>query len=64
MKKKIEVVMMKLVLKEDESKSNMGASLVVQWLIILLLMQGTWVQPLVWEDPTCLGATKAMCHNY
>ena len=64
MKKKIEVVMMKLVLKEDELKSNMGASLVVQWLIILLLMQGTWVQPLVWEDPTCLGATKAMCHNY
>ena len=21
-------------------------------------MQGTWVQALVWEDPTCRGATK------
>ena len=21
-------------------------------------MQGTWVQPLVWEDSTCCGATK------
>ena len=28
-----------------------GASLVVQWLIILLPMQGTWVPSLVWEDP-------------
>ena len=55
---------MKLVLKEDELKSSMGASLVVQWLIILLPMQGTWVQSLIWEDPTCLGATKAVRHNY
>ena len=35
-----------------------GTSLVVQWLRILLPMQGTWVRPLVWEDPTCLGLTK------
>ena len=27
-------------------------------------MQGTRVQSLVWEDPTCHGATKPMYHNY
>ena len=27
-------------------------------------MQETCVQPLVWEDPTCHGATKPVCHNY
>ena len=27
-------------------------------------MQGTWVRSLVWEDPTCHGATKPVCHNY
>ena len=27
-------------------------------------MQGTWVQALVQEDPTCCGATKSVCHNY
>ena len=27
-------------------------------------MQGTWVQALVWEDPTCHGATKPVSHNY
>ena len=30
-----------------------GASLVVQWLGVRLPMQGTRVQSLVWEDPTC-----------
>ena len=39
-------------------------SLVVQWLRIRLPMQGTWVQALVWEDPTYCGATKPVCHNY
>ena len=29
-----------------------------QWLRIHLPMRGTRVQALVWEDPTCLGATK------
>ena len=24
----------------------------------------TMVWSLVWEDPTCQGATKPMCHNY
>ena len=27
-------------------------------------MQGTGVQSLVQEDPTCLGATKAVCQIY
>ena len=40
------------------------ASLVAQWLRIHLPMQGTWVRALVWEDPTCHGATKPMRHNY
>ena len=30
-----------------------GTSLVVQWLGVRLPMQGTRVQSLVWEDPTC-----------
>ena len=41
-----------------------GTSLVVQWLRIRLPMQGTQVQSLVWEDPTCRGATKPVCQNY
>ena len=40
------------------------ASLVAQWLRILLPMQGTQVQALVREDPTCRGATKPVGHNY
>ena len=40
------------------------ASLVAQWLRICLLMQGTRVQALVWEDPTCRGATGPVSHNY
>ena len=40
------------------------ASLVVQWLRICLPMQGTWVRALVWEDPTCRGATGPVSHSY
>ena len=40
------------------------ASLVAQWLRICLPMQGTQVQALVWEDPTCRRATGPMSHNY
>ena len=40
------------------------ASLVAQWLRICLLMQGTWVRALVWEDPTCRRATRPVSHNY
>ena len=35
-----------------------------QWLRIRLPMQGTRVRALVWEDPTCRGATKPVRHNY
>ena len=41
-----------------------GPSLVAQWLRICLPMQETRVRALVWEDPTCRGATKPMSHNY
>ena len=42
-----------------------AASLVVQRITICLAMQGTLlVRFLVWEDATCLGATKPVCHNY
>ena len=43
---------------------NVGASLVAQWLRICLLMQGTRVRALVWEDPTCHGVTRPVSHNY
>ena len=40
------------------------ASLVAQWLRICLPMQDTRVRALVWEDPTCRGATRPVSHNY
>ena len=40
------------------------ASPVAQWLRNCLLMQGTRVRALVWEDPTCRGATRPVSHNY
>ena len=40
-----------------------GASLVAQWLRVCLPMQGTRVRALVWEDPTCHGATGPVSHN-
>ena len=48
----------------QKKKKNLWISLVVQWTRICLPMQGTWVWSLVWEDSTCLRATKPMCHNY
>ena len=51
-------------LNTSMKRHRVGTSLVVQWLTIHLPMQGTWVRSLVWEDPTCCGATKPMCHNY
>ena len=41
-----------------------GASLVAQWLRICLPMQGTRVRAVVWEDPTCRGATEPVRHNH
>ena len=43
---------------------NCGASLVAQWLRVCLPMQGTRVRALVWEDPTCHGATGPVSHSY
>ena len=52
-------------IKMNQSKiDNSGTSLVVQWLRILLPMQGTQVQALVREDPTCHRATKSVHHYY
>ena len=45
-------------------KPTKGTSLVAQCLRIRLPMQGTRVQLLVREDPTCGGATKPVRHNY
>ena len=45
-------------------KSQIGASLVAQWLGIRLPMQGTRVRAPVREDPTCRGATRSVSHNY
>ena len=50
--------------KGKENNNYFGTSLVAQWLRICLLMQGTRVQALVWEDPTCCRATKPVHHNY
>ena len=47
-----------------KNKHGFQTSLVAQWLRIHLPMQGTWVRVLVWEDPTCHGATKPVRHNY
>ena len=44
--------------------TKQSTSLVAQWLRIRLPMQGTWVQLLVREDPTCRRATKPVGHNY
>ena len=46
------------------SKCCPWISLVVRQLRICLLMQGTQVRSLVWEDPTCCGAAKPVCHGY
>ena len=52
--------------RHERSIRNDGCrtSLVAQWLRIHLPMQETRVRALVWEDPTCRGATKPMRHNY
>ena len=49
---------------EYVSYTYLGTFLVAQWLRTHLPMQGTRVQSLVREDPTCCGATKPVSHNY
>ena len=51
------------ILKSAFKTNAKGASLVAQWLRICLLMQGTRVRALVWEDPTCHGAAGPVSHN-
>jgi len=51
------------IVRSESHKRMFRTSLVVQWLRICLLMQGTQVQSLVQEDPMCLRATKPECHN-
>ena len=46
------------------SRNIFWASLVAQWLRICLPVQGTQVQALVGEGPTCHRATKLVRHNY
>ena len=46
------------------SQNGFRASLVAQWFRVCLPMQGTQVRALVWEDPTCHGATRPVSHNY
>ena len=60
-----------LQLRPNAAKNNLAyketkywASLVAQWLRVCLPMQGTRVQALVWEDPTCRGAAGPLSHNY
>ena len=50
--------------KKKKKKGRWRASLVAQWLRIRLPMQRTRVRALVWEDPTCRGATGPVSHNY
>ena len=58
------VLLVDICLKGAIKMGESGASLVVQGLRIYLPMQGTQVQDLVREDPTCRGANKSMRHNY
>ena len=44
-------------------KQTCRASLVAQWLGVCLLVRGTRVRALVWEDPTCRGAAGPVSHN-
>ena len=44
-------------------KGETRASQVAQWLGVCLLMQGTRVRALAWEDPTCRGAAGPVSHN-
>ena len=50
--------------QDQINEEEIGASLVAQWLRVCLPMQGTRVPALVWEDPTCRGATRPVSHNY
>ena len=53
------------VYQNEIDKITLGTSLVVQWLGVHLLVQGTQFDP--WSgnlDPTNHGATNRVCRNY
>ena len=50
-------------LRTKALKTIIGTFLMAQWLSIRLPVQGTRVQALVREDPTCRRATKPVPHN-
>ena len=62
-KAKISPIKATLDATNETQKQPSRASLVAQWLRICLLMQGTRVRALVWEDPTCRGAAGPVSHN-
>ena len=43
-------------------KTRLGASLVAEQSRVCPPVQKTWIRSLIWEDPTCLGATKPVGH--
>ena len=49
---------------KKKKKNKLGAYLVVQGIRICLPTQGTQIQALIQEDPTCPGTTKPTNHNY
>ena len=52
-----------MIILETYFQKDTWASLMAQWLGVCLPMQGTRVRALVWEDPTCCGATGPVSHN-
>jgi len=48
----------------DTKNYTLRASPVVQWLGVCPAVQGTPVQSLVWDDPTCHGVAKPVHPNY
>ena len=49
--------------KCNQEIMRVGTSLVAQWLRIHLPMKGMRVRSLVWEESTCLRATKPVYHK-
>ena len=52
------------VIENENYRMVLGGCSGGSWLRIQLPMPETWVQFLIWEDPTCCRATKPMSHNY
>ena len=62
---KVKIKFLKIASTSSEPEvSNSGTSLVAHWIRIDWPMQGTQVQSLLREDPTCHRATKLMHYNY